>query len=154
MAEQVLLVERNLTVAGLIAQTLRRTVPNLSIAYVSTTTQALDFVFGTGRYEDRNSQQIPDLVLLSLDFPNRDGHELFRILRSYIRTRAIPMVLLTEEPGQALELVDFELKTHTLIEKCEHPEQFARAMASAATYWLNAHSSEGTENKSLVQLAS
>src|SRR5436309_1763380 len=98
MTREVLLVEHNLKAAGLVVQALRQTIPDLSLEYANRATQTLDFVFGVGRYEYRHPQQVPDLILLSLDFPNRDGQEVFRILKSYIRTRTIPVVLLTERP--------------------------------------------------------
>ena len=78
MTGEVLLVEHNLKVAGLVVQVLRQTIPDLTIEYANRATQALDIVFGVGRYEYRRSQQAPDLILLSLDFPNRDGQEVFR----------------------------------------------------------------------------
>ena len=57
--------------------------------------EALEFLFGTGRYADRKPADRPQLVLLDLKLPRVDGMEVLRRLKSEARTRPIPVIVLT-----------------------------------------------------------
>ena len=56
--------------------------------------EALDFLFGTGRYADRGIR-LPQLLLLDLNLPRKGGLEVLRAIKADGRTRDIPVVVLT-----------------------------------------------------------
>jgi CheY-like chemotaxis protein/DNA-binding XRE family transcriptional regulator len=84
--------------------------------------EALDFLFGGGKYANRQPSNRPQLVLLNLQLPRTGGLEVLRRLKSDENTRSIPVIILTGSPKddelqQALKLgadaympkpVDFE----------------------------------------------
>ena len=57
--------------------------------------QALDFLFCTGVYADRDPNHLPELILLDLRLPIVDGIEVLRRIRTNERTRRLPVVILT-----------------------------------------------------------
>lgn len=56
--------------------------------------EALDFLFGTGRYADRGGL-LPQVVLLNLNLPRKSGLDVLRQIKADPRTRDIPVVVLT-----------------------------------------------------------
>ena len=57
--------------------------------------QALDYLFGTGEYSERDPNQVPQVVLLDLNLPKINGLEVLRQLRADQRTKLLPVVILT-----------------------------------------------------------
>ncbi len=57
--------------------------------------EALDYMFGSGAYSDRDMSIMPQVVLLDLDLPETDGLEVLRRLRDDESTKLIPVVVLT-----------------------------------------------------------
>ena len=57
--------------------------------------EALDYLFGTGAYADRDLSVMPHLILLDLRLPRIEGLEVLRRLRDDERTRLLPVVILT-----------------------------------------------------------
>ena len=57
--------------------------------------EALEFVFATGAYENRENLPLPGLILLDLNLPKIGGLEVLRRIKADHRTRHIPVVVLT-----------------------------------------------------------
>jgi two-component system, response regulator len=57
--------------------------------------EALDYLFCTGVYADRNPANIPELVLLDLRLPKVDGIEVLRRIRTNERMRSLPVIIFT-----------------------------------------------------------
>lgn len=57
--------------------------------------EALEFVFATGAYENRENLPLPGLILLDLNLPKIGGLEILRRIKADQRTRHIPVVVLT-----------------------------------------------------------
>jgi len=62
---------------------------------VSDGAEALDFLFGTGKYAGRDLSNMPAVILLDLKLPKIDGLEVLRQLRSNELTKLLPVVILT-----------------------------------------------------------
>jgi CheY-like chemotaxis protein len=136
MSPEVLLVESSLNVAGSVIYTLRKTIPNITIAYVKTVSQALDYLFHTGQYADQTSSSMPDLILLSLDLPDEGGIELLQISSAYMRTQKIPIVLMAEASTLIPALEKSPLDVNRFIVKSGKREEFTQAVSRAVAYWL------------------
>ena len=67
--------------------------------------EALEFVFCTGRYADRQIENGPKVILLDLKLPLVDGLDVLRRIKGDPRTRAIPVVVMTSsrEEGDVVE---------------------------------------------------
>src|SRR5262249_32290861 len=107
-----------------------------TIEYVQTISQALDYLFRTGKYADQTSAPAPDLILLSLDLPDEGGIELLQIVRAYVRTQKIPIVLLAQASTLIPALEKSPLDVNRFIVKSRNRAEFRQAVAHAVAYWL------------------
>jgi len=80
MQREVLVVENDLTDAGLITHALREAIPVVQIQIACTTEEAYDFLFNTGTYSHRDQSVVPQLILASLSVMGTRGLELFKLL--------------------------------------------------------------------------
>lgn len=97
--------------------------------------EALEFLFGTGRYETRDMSP-PKLILLDLKLPLVDGLEVLRRIKGDTSTRNIPVVVLTSS-SQERDLVEsYRLGVNSFIQKPVDFEQFKEAVKTIGLYWL------------------
>jgi CheY-like chemotaxis protein len=57
--------------------------------------EALDFVFATGPYAHRAEMERPQIILLDLNLPKKDGLEVLRKIKADKRTQKIPVIVMT-----------------------------------------------------------
>jgi CheY-like chemotaxis protein len=133
---EILLVEDNPMDAELAIRALEsRNLAN-NLIHVIDGQAALDFLFGEGAYEGRDTYQQPKVVLLDLKLPKVDGIEVLRRLREDERTRLLPVVVLTSS-REDIDLIDtYNLGANSYIVKPVDSENFAEAVSSLGIYWL------------------
>ncbi len=98
--------------------------------------EALDYLFGTGIYEGRDTSVMPQLVLLDLKLPKLDGLEVLRRLRSDERTRLLPVVILTSSKEEQDMIDGYGLGANSYIRKPVDFAQFVRTIEQLKLYWL------------------
>ncbi len=98
--------------------------------------EALDFLFGTGQYADRDTHVLPQLVLLDLKLPRIDGLEVLRQLRSDERTRLLPIVILTSSKEDQDLINGYSLGANSYVRKPVDFVQFSEAVRQLGLYWL------------------
>ncbi len=95
-AVDLLLVEDNVTDAELTIRELKKHNLANHFFHVNDGEEAIDFVFGEGKYAGvRNVKTPPKLILLDIQMPKINGIEVLQKLKSDERTKAIPVVILT-----------------------------------------------------------
>lgn len=98
--------------------------------------EALDYLFCRGSYAHRSFEQPPRLVLLDLKLPKVDGIEVLRVLKSDLRTKAIPVVILTASKEER-DLVDgYKLGVNAYIQKPVDFDQFRQIVEQLGLFWL------------------
>ena len=98
--------------------------------------EALDYLFGTGKYSARDLSQIPGLILLDLKLPKIDGLEVLRRLRDDNRTKLIPVVILTSSKEEQDMLNGYELGCNSYVRKPVDFTKFVEAAGHLGMYWL------------------
>jgi two-component system response regulator len=98
--------------------------------------EALDYLFGTGAYEDRDTSEMPQVVLLDLNLPKLSGLEVLRRIRSDVRTRRLPVVILTSSDEERDIVESYEQGANSYIRKPVDFTQFIEAVQSLGLYWL------------------
>ena len=139
MAEEVveiLLVEDNPNDVELALRALRKHHLANRIHVARDGEQALDFMFCRGSYSGRNLHQFPKLILLDLKIPKVDGIEVLRQLKGDVRTRAIPVTILTASREETDMIRGYNLGVNSYIQKPVDFDQFCGAVTQLGMYWL------------------
>lgn len=132
----ILLVEDSQDDIDLTLHTLRRENLANRIFVVRDGEEALDFLFCSGPYADRNPERMPKLVLLDLKLPKVDGMEVLRRLRGNARTKTIPVVILTSSKEERDVANSYHLGVNSYIQKPVDFEQFRHTVKTIGMYWL------------------
>jgi CheY-like chemotaxis protein len=98
--------------------------------------EALDFLFGTGTYFGRDTNNLPTVVLLDLKLPKIDGLEVLRRMRSDDRTAYVPVVVLTSSKEDQDIINSYKFRCNSYIRKPVDFVQFSEAVQNLGLYWL------------------
>ncbi len=98
--------------------------------------EALDYLFGEGKFADRGTSVLPAVILLDLRLPKVDGLEVLRRLRADDRTKLAPVVILTSSTEEADVVRGYELGANSYVRKPVDFVQFAEAARELGLYWL------------------
>ena len=98
--------------------------------------EALEYIFCTGQYADRDICVRPKVILLDLKLPKVDGIEVLRRIRSHERTKTLPVVVLTSSNEQKDRIDSYELGVNSYIVKPVEFDNFAQAVADIGFYWV------------------
>lgn len=93
--KMILLVDDNLDDVELTMRALTKNHLENEIIVMQDGAEALDFLFCTGDYADRDPKIMPEIILLDLRLPKVDGLEVLRRMRAQEQTRFLPVVILT-----------------------------------------------------------
>lgn len=134
---EVLLVEDNINDAELTIRELRKHHMANNLFHVKDGEEALDFIFGTGKYAaSRDLFYRPKVVLLDIQMPKVNGTEVLQKVKSDPRTRATPVVILTSSKEDPDIQKCYDLGANSYIVKPVNFESFAQAIKNLGFYWL------------------
>lgn len=131
----ILLVEDNPDDEALTLRAIRKEMPH-DVEVVRDGAEALEFLFGTGRYRQRDLSVPPLLVLLDLKLPKVNGLEVLRQVREDARTRPIPVIVFTSSTEEQDILDSYRLGANSYIRKPVDYGQFCKDMKQVMGYWL------------------
>jgi two-component system response regulator len=133
---EILLVEDNPNDVHLTLHALKKNKLSNNIQVVRDGAEALEFLFCTGAYADREINHTPKVILLDLKLPKVDGLEVLQRIKADERTRSIPVVVLTSS-GEERDIVEsYRLGVNSYITKPVDFEQFTEAVRQLGLYWL------------------
>ena len=98
--------------------------------------EALDYLFCTGAYSDRDTSIMPEVILLDLKLPKIDGLEVLKRIRSDKRTKILPVVILTSSKEENDLITGYTLGANSYIRKPVNFNQFVEAIRQLGLYWL------------------
>jgi len=133
---EILLVEDNPNDVELTLHALKKNNIANRIEVVRDGAEALEFIFATGAYADRQNLEKPRVILLDLKLPKVDGLEVLRQIKADPRTRTIPVVALTSSREERDIVESYNLGVNSYIVKPVDFEQFTEAVRTLGLYWL------------------
>ena len=98
--------------------------------------QALDYLFGTGSYEGRDTSVMPQVVLLDLGLPKVDGFEVLERVRSDERTSRLPVVILTSSKEEQDCVESYVRGANSCVRKPVDFLEFHAAVQQLGMYWM------------------
>ena len=98
--------------------------------------EALDYLFRTGKYSDRDERALPQVILLDLKLPKIDGLEVLRRVRADERTRLLPVVILTSSSEEGDLISGYANGANSYIRKPVDFTRFVEAINKLGMYWL------------------
>ena len=133
---EILLVEDNPQDLELAQRALRKANLTNNIYIARDGVEALEFLFGEGAHAEVNPGAHPKVILLDLKLPKMDGLEVLRRIKADLRTRTIPVVVLTSSKEQNDIVESYDLGVNSYIVKPVNFERFAEAVQSLGMYWV------------------
>jgi two-component system response regulator len=132
----ILLVEDNRDDEALTLRALKKNNISNEVVIARDGAEALDYLFGRGVYEGRDMSVVPQVVLLDLKLPKVDGLEVLRAIRADVRTKRLPVVILTSSKEERDLLDGYELGANSYVRKPVDFTAFAEAVRNLGLYWL------------------
>jgi two-component system response regulator len=97
---------------------------------------ALDYIFGTGGQEGRETSVLPTVILLDLQLPRIGGLEVLRRIRADERTRIIPVIVLTSSKQDEDVMRSYSLGANAYVRKPVEFVAFVEAAKTLGLFWL------------------
>jgi two-component system, chemotaxis family, response regulator Rcp1 len=130
---EILLVEDSPSDTELTIEALREGTIGNRLSHVEDGVEAMDFLAHRGPY---TRAPRPDLILLDLNLPSKDGRELLAELKADPDLRTIPVVVLSTSKADQDVLRAYQLQANCYITKPVDFNQFVRVLRSIEHFWL------------------
>jgi CheY-like chemotaxis protein len=130
---EILLVEDNAGDIRLTQEALKEAKVRNRLSVVRDGEEATDFLRRRGRFADAPR---PDLVLLDLNLPRKDGREVLAEVKADPELRRIPVVILTSSDQEKDILRSYDLHANCYITKPVVLESFLSVVRSIEDFWL------------------
>jgi two-component system response regulator len=132
----ILLVEDNPDDQKLTLRALKKNNITNEVVIAEDGAEALEYLFGTGKYAGRSVTDRPALVLLDLKLPKVDGLAVLGQIRGDERTRMTPVVVLTSSAEERDLVRSYELGVNSYVRKPVDFLEFVDAARQLGVYWL------------------
>ncbi|MGA2656177.1 MAG: response regulator [Verrucomicrobiota bacterium] len=130
---EILLVEDNPGDARLTRETWKESKLLNHLSVVADGAEAMAFLRREGKYANVAH---PDLILLDLNLPKKDGREVLAEIKADEQLRRIPVVVLTTSDAEQDILKTYELHANCYITKPVGLEQFGAVVRALAEFWF------------------
>lgn len=130
---EILLVEDNPADVRLTQENFKESKLRNNLNVVSDGEEALAFLRREGKFRDAVR---PDLIVLDLNLPKKDGREVLAEIKSDDRLKCIPVVILTISDAEEDILKSYDLYANCYITKPLDLDQFGKIVRSIEDFWL------------------
>ena len=130
----ILLVEDNEGDANLAKEALEESKMKNNLYWVDDGEKAMEFLHKRGEYKDK---PCPDLILLDLNLPRKDGREVLEDIKKDDNLKRIPVVILTTSTAEEDVLKTYNLHANCYITKPLDLDQFLHVVKSIENFWMS-----------------
>ncbi len=128
---RVLLVEDNPADVDLISEAFEREKVGINLNVVRDGQEAMDYLLGA------NKHTRPDLILLDLNLPRKDGRELLAELKEHPKLKIIPVVILTTSESEEDILVTYKLHANGYVTKPRNFSEYGKVIQGIDKFWFD-----------------
>ena len=132
----ILLVEDNPEDAELTIRAFKKHKITNRLIHLEDGVEALDYIFCRGKYTQREINNHPKVILLDMKLPKLNGLQVLRAIKSDIRTRTIPVVIVTSSSQDPDIKKAYEYEANSYVVKPVDFNSFVDAMSQLGFYWL------------------
>ncbi|AKB35663.1 Two-component system response regulator [Methanosarcina siciliae C2J] len=129
----ILLVEDNKGDVGLIEEVFESSKVRNKLYVVEDGEEAVHFLFREGKFSDVPR---PGIILLDLNLPKKDGHEVLGEIKKNKDLKKIPVVVLTTSRAEEDILESYKLHANAYVPKPVDFDQFIKVIKSIENFWL------------------
>lgn len=97
----------------------------------------LDYLNRRGKYSDPISSPRPDLILLDLNMPRKDGREALKEIRATAELKSIPVVIFTTSRAETDIKLVYGLGANSFITKPTAFDALVNTLGAVSHYWLH-----------------
>jgi CheY-like chemotaxis protein len=109
---------------------------NDAVRFVADGEELVDYLFRRGAYELASESPRPDLILLDLNMPRKDGREALKEIRAHAGLRRVPVVVFTTSRADTdIEKV-YELGANSFVTKPAAFAELVTTIAKITGYWF------------------
>jgi CheY-like chemotaxis protein len=130
----ILIVEDNRGDARLIKEVFYENKIFNALHFVSDGIEAMDFLFNKGKHTDAPK---PDLIILDLNLPKKDGREVLAEIKSDPDLKHIPVVIMTISQADEDILKSYNLHANCYVTKPIDLNQFTKVVRSIENFWFS-----------------
>lgn len=130
----ILLIEDNLGDVRLTKEALKETKLPVNLSTVIDGSEALNYLLKIKGYEDAVT---PDLILLDLNLPKKDGREVLKAIKTNTNLLSIPVVVLTTSNAEKDIKECYELHANCIMNKPVDFDDFFKAIKNVVEFWSN-----------------
>ncbi|MGZ4953860.1 MAG: response regulator [Methylobacter sp.] len=132
-AAEFLLVEDNPGDVRLTCEALTESKVKNNLSIVGDGMEAMAFLHREGKYADAPR---PDVILLDLNLPKKNGLEVLAEIKADSNLKRIPVVIITSSEAEQDVLKTYDLHVNCYVNKPVDLEQFIKVVQSIETFWL------------------
>lgn len=132
-AAEFLLVEDNPGDVRLTCEALTESKVKNNLSIVGDGLEAMAFLRREGKYADAPR---PDVILLDLNLPKKNGLEVLEEIKADSSLKRIPVVIVTSSEAEQDVLKTYDLHVNCYVNKPVDLEQFIKVVQSIETFWL------------------
>ena len=130
----ILIVEDNKGDARLIKEVFNENKVFNSLYFVNDGVEAMHFLYARGKYKEVPK---PDLIILDLNLPKKDGREVLAEIKSDDRLKHIPVVIMTISQAEEDILKSYNLHANCFVSKPIDLNQFMKVIKSIENFWFS-----------------
>ncbi len=130
----ILLVEDNEGDILLTTEALESTKLPVSLSVVKDGKQAIDFLLNRGEYKDAVQ---PDLLLLDINLPKKNGHEVLKFVKGDTQLKHIPVIMLTTSSSPSDINAAYQNHVNCYITKPVDAHSFLDVVSTIENFWIS-----------------
>jgi len=106
------------------------------ISFTEDGQQLIEFLTRQGDYKNIQQQDLPDIILLDLNMPRKDGREALKEIKDNPKLRHIPVVILTTSKHEEDVFKSYDLGANSYITKPVTFDKLVDLVKQLSTYWF------------------